>query len=75
MDQVTIKYTNILHCRTIKIYPNLDFWFENKPSGNPAWQSYEPNPKYLEFCFKVLATFIKTHYSIYTLYNMYKCIS
>jgi hypothetical protein len=19
-----------------KIYPNLDFWFENKPSGNPA---------------------------------------
>jgi hypothetical protein len=18
-----------------KIYPNLDFWFENKPSGNP----------------------------------------
>jgi hypothetical protein len=19
-----------------KIYPNLDFWFENKPSGNPG---------------------------------------
>jgi hypothetical protein len=22
--------------RPSKIYPNLDFWFENKPSGNPA---------------------------------------
>jgi hypothetical protein len=21
-----------------KIYPNWDFWFENKPSGNPAWR-------------------------------------
>jgi hypothetical protein len=23
--------------RPSKIYPNLDFWFENKPSGNPGW--------------------------------------
>jgi hypothetical protein len=22
--------------RPSKIYPKLDFWFENKPSGNPA---------------------------------------
>jgi hypothetical protein len=22
--------------RPSKIYPNLDFWFENTPSGNPA---------------------------------------
>jgi hypothetical protein len=22
--------------RPYKIYPNLDFWFENKPSGNPG---------------------------------------
>jgi hypothetical protein len=22
--------------RPSKIYPNWDFWFENKPSGNPA---------------------------------------
>jgi hypothetical protein len=21
------------------MYPNWDFWFENKPSGNPAWSS------------------------------------
>jgi hypothetical protein len=26
-----IKYTNILHCEALqKIYPNWDFWFENK---------------------------------------------
>jgi hypothetical protein len=29
---MSIKYTNILHCKTP---PNLDFWFENIPSGNP----------------------------------------
>jgi hypothetical protein len=23
------------HLRPSKIYPNWDFWFENKPSGNP----------------------------------------
>jgi hypothetical protein len=22
-----------------KIYPNWDFWFENVPSGNTAWQA------------------------------------
>jgi hypothetical protein len=22
--------------RSSKIYPNWDFWFENKPSGNPG---------------------------------------
>jgi hypothetical protein len=27
MDQVSKKYTNI--------FPNLNFWFENNPSGNP----------------------------------------
>jgi hypothetical protein len=24
--------------RPSKIYPNLDFWIENKPSGNPGLQ-------------------------------------
>jgi hypothetical protein len=33
MDQVSIKYT--------KIFPNLDFWFENKPSGNPEFKPYK----------------------------------
>jgi hypothetical protein len=36
MDQVSIKYTNIFQCKTLKIYPNLDIWFENKLSGNTA---------------------------------------
>jgi hypothetical protein len=37
------KWTEILPnehatfvARPSKIYPNCDFWFENKPSGNPA---------------------------------------
>jgi hypothetical protein len=25
--------------RPTKIYPKLDFWFENKPSGNPELDS------------------------------------
>jgi hypothetical protein len=46
MDQVSIKYTHIFYCKTPQIYPNLDFWFENKPSGNPVgdcllWQVTE----------------------------------
>jgi hypothetical protein len=24
--------------RPSKIYPNLDFWLENKPSGNPGFE-------------------------------------
>jgi hypothetical protein len=26
----------IFHSKVLQIYPNWDFWFENKPSGNPA---------------------------------------
>jgi hypothetical protein len=40
MDQVSIKYTSIFHCKTLQIYPNLDILFENKPSGNPALDSF-----------------------------------
>jgi hypothetical protein len=25
-----------IYVTTSKIYPNRDFWFENKPSGNPG---------------------------------------
>jgi hypothetical protein len=35
---MVIKYTKIFHTRPSKIYPNWDFWFENKPSGNPDQQ-------------------------------------
>jgi hypothetical protein len=31
------EYTNFFPTRPSKIYPNLDFWTENIPSGNPAW--------------------------------------
>jgi hypothetical protein len=34
--QNVIKYNNIYIPRPSKMYPNLDFWLENKPSGNPA---------------------------------------
>jgi hypothetical protein len=27
---------NIVHYKTLDFYPSWDFWFENKPSGNPA---------------------------------------
>jgi hypothetical protein len=33
--QMTIEYPNFFHSKASKIYPNLDFWFENMPSGNP----------------------------------------
>jgi hypothetical protein len=31
-----LKYINFLNGRPSKIYPNWDFGFENKPSGNPG---------------------------------------
>jgi hypothetical protein len=33
---MVIKYTKIFHCETLQNFPTLDFWFENKPSGNPG---------------------------------------
>jgi hypothetical protein len=27
-----------IYVRPSKIYPNWNFWFENKPSGNPAFE-------------------------------------
>jgi hypothetical protein len=34
--KMAIKYINFCNLRPPKIYPNWDFWFENKPSGNPG---------------------------------------
>jgi hypothetical protein len=41
--QMTVKYSKlplnmpiVSILRPSKIYPNLNFWSENKPSGNPA---------------------------------------
>jgi hypothetical protein len=35
IDKTATKHTI---ARPSKIYPNRDFWFENIPSGNPAWE-------------------------------------
>jgi hypothetical protein len=38
--QTATNYSNILpswYVRSSKFFPNLDFWFENKSSGNPGW--------------------------------------
>jgi hypothetical protein len=29
-------YKTFSNLRPSKVYPNWDFWFENKPSGNPG---------------------------------------
>jgi hypothetical protein len=56
---MSIKYSRgpenistISNLRSSKIYPNWDFWFENKPSGNPDSNGCEigatpfcPSPK------------------------------
>jgi hypothetical protein len=40
--QLTPEFINIFHLQDPqKIYPNLDFWFENLTSGNPA-KEYTP---------------------------------
>jgi hypothetical protein len=34
--------------RPSKIYPNLDFWFEDIPSGNPGRRTKESEKKRIE---------------------------
>jgi hypothetical protein len=36
IDQMVLKLPIFSIARPFKIYPNWDFWFENKPSGNPV---------------------------------------
>jgi hypothetical protein len=36
MDQVSIKYTNIFHCKTLQNLPKLEFLVWKKPSGKPG---------------------------------------
>jgi hypothetical protein len=37
ISQTVIKYNRIFHSKALQIIPKLgDFWFENKPSGNPG---------------------------------------
>jgi hypothetical protein len=34
--QMAVKYINIFQSEDLDFFPNWDFWFENKPSGNPV---------------------------------------
>jgi hypothetical protein len=38
IDLTAIKIPTSFIARLSKIYPNWDFWFENIPSGNPAYR-------------------------------------
>jgi hypothetical protein len=39
IDQMSITYSNIFHCKTIQNFTQI--WFENMPSGNPAsWANF-----------------------------------
>jgi hypothetical protein len=35
--QMAIKNVHFSNLTPSKIFPNWNFWFENKPSGNPVW--------------------------------------
>jgi hypothetical protein len=45
---MSIKSTNIFHCKNLKNYPTLDFWFENIPSGNPAHETKNSGRNFAE---------------------------
>jgi hypothetical protein len=47
---MVIKYNNIFHSKTLKNYPNWDFWFENKPSGNPGYDWTTSRLQILAIC-------------------------
>jgi hypothetical protein len=39
---MAVKYVKIFHSKPFQNVPKRGVWFENKPSGNPAWlQSVE----------------------------------
>jgi hypothetical protein len=37
---MAIKYTGNSIPNPSQVFPNYDFWYENIPSGNPAWVSW-----------------------------------
>jgi hypothetical protein len=36
---MAVKYTNFIHSKAFQNVPELKFWYENVPSGNPAFVS------------------------------------
>jgi hypothetical protein len=39
---MAVKYTNIVYFKALQNFPIWDFWYENKPSGNPALERTRP---------------------------------
>jgi hypothetical protein len=39
IDQMAIIYTKIFHCNSLQNLAKVGFWFENMPSGNPAYDT------------------------------------
>jgi hypothetical protein len=37
---MAIKYINIFQSKALQNFPKWDFWFENKPSGNPGRRAF-----------------------------------
>jgi hypothetical protein len=42
---MAIKYTNTFQSKALQNLPNLDFWFEKKPSGNPGVEQHGATQK------------------------------
>jgi hypothetical protein len=60
---MTIDYTNFFFIpRPSKIYPNLDFGFENIPSGNPDAAAETSNPTFSV----VLTVFVRKTLSLFS---------
>jgi hypothetical protein len=34
--QMVVKYINIFHTKALQNIPKFEFWYKNKPSGNPV---------------------------------------
>jgi hypothetical protein len=65
-DRMSIKNIALASiARPSKIYPNWDFWSENKPSGNPATGAnptivtYNPSPVKMWYATSSLVRFLK----------------
>jgi hypothetical protein len=86
ISQTSLKYSkwpyNILafsNLRVSKIYPNWDFWFENKPSGNPGlsgnWLSSETRQiRTTLLVLKNRKHELKSVSDLWTRANMYVCL-
>jgi hypothetical protein len=60
---MAIKYIKIFQSKTLQNLPNWDFWFENKPSGNPAPIGKLHKP--LKYLWCVVTTYTYTALQIY----------